>query len=495
MAPKRVALAVAAGLLIAACRHAEPAPGIATVLLTGDVVSLDPNQFMEHPTDAVLSNVYEPLVGLDEDLRVRAVLAESWEHPRAETWRFRLRKGIRFQDGTPLTAEVVRSALLSIHEGARVEAAPFTSGIERISVVDEHTLDLVTAEPRALLADLTFLYVAKPNASGGFPPLVGTGPYRISDGAPGGSLLLTRWEGYRGPKPAFRQVRFVPVPSAVDRVERLAREPLAVAYGVAPEQALRPHPSVRFLHRAGLSVYYLGLNLRPTGPQALRDPRVRRALSLALDRRAMVEEILHGRGTVATQPVAPEVFGYNPDLPRPGLDRGEARRLLRAAGYGAGFKLRLDIRKPLLDLGRRIQQDLAGIGVQVELNGLSREGVYELARRGESDFFLAGWDCTTGEASEFYEFLLHSPGKRYGQGNYGGYSNPEVDRIAETNAAILDPIARRGQLEKAATMVMHDLPILPLYVQDETYGIHGKLTFTPRADAVIRLEDLKPLEP
>jgi peptide/nickel transport system substrate-binding protein len=110
---------------------------------------------------------------------------------------------------------------------------------------------------------------------------------------------------------------------------------------------------------------------------------------------------------------------------------------------------------------------------------------------GKSNLFLIGWDCSTGEASEFYEFCLHTPAGHYGKGNYGGYSNPTIDEIAETNGAILDQRARRRLLQKAAVIAMEDLPVLPLWVRDDVYGVRADLTFRPRADAAVRLADVR----
>jgi peptide/nickel transport system substrate-binding protein len=127
----------------------------------------------------VLSNVYEPLVDLDANLRPLPVLARSWENPQPERWRFRLRPDVRFHDGTPLTAEAVRTAIEALRAGAApAEAAQFLNQVREVAVVDPLTLDLVTREPRALLASLSFFHVTKPNAAGRFPPFAGTGPYR-----------------------------------------------------------------------------------------------------------------------------------------------------------------------------------------------------------------------------------------------------------------------------------------------------------------------------
>ena len=510
-----LALAAPAVLIpLAGCSRTAQRQDSVTILLSADIHSLDPNREIEQVTDSVLANVFEPLVGFDEELQARTVLAESWEHPAPERWRIHLRPGVTFHDGVPLTAGLVRDALMLIKDAPSDEAAQFLSKVREISVGADNTVDIVTDEPRAILAALPGLYIAKKNAAGDFPPLVGTGPYRIVSWKPQDRVVLERWPGYRGPAPAFREAVFVPVPDEAERLSRLAAGQADIAYAIPAEGAREP-VGVRFLSRPGLTVYYIGFNLReapanapvgssgaPTNPRRdsavprgprnpFRDPHVRQAFHLGIDRDALVEKGLSAKAAVATQPVAPAVFGFDPDVPRPLYDPVHARELLAQAGHGAGLRVRLDLPMARLSVGQLMQQQLRDIGVELALNVLDGEAVYQLAMAGKSDLFLVGWDCSTGEASEFYEFCLHTPSGQYGKGNYGGYSNPEIDLIAETNAGILDPRTRRRLLQKAAVIVMDELPVLPLWVRDDVYGVRSELTFRLRADASVRLADVR----
>ena len=145
-----------------------------------------------------------------------------------------------------------------------------------------------------------------------------------------------------------------------------------------------------------------------------------------------------------------------------------ARRLLEEADQVRGFSVRLDTDAPQLEAGRIIQRSLAEIGVRVLLNLVSHEEVYSLAQAGTSDLSLMGWGFSSGEAGELYEFCLHTPGAGYGFNNYGGYSNARLDAIAELNGLILDPRARRDALWKAAALAIEELPVLPLFVPDDT---------------------------
>lgn len=487
----RSAALLVLAILAAACSTAKPRKDSLTVLLNADILSLDPNREIEQVTDSVLANVFEPLVGFDQELEAVTMLAESWEHPTPERWRLHIRRGVTFHDGVPLTPELVRDALLHIKDAPSEEAAQFLSEVREIAVAPDNSVDIVTAQPRAILANLPGLYITKRNSASDFPPLVGTGPYRLTSWKAGEQVVLERWPGYRGAKPVFSSVTFVPVPDGAERVARLAGGRADIIYAVPLEQAGQEPAGFRYLSRPGLTVYYLGFNLRASPTNPFHDLRVRQALHLGIDREDMLERGLSGKGAVATQPVAPSVFGYDPDVPRPRHDPVRARQLLAEAGHARGLRARLDLSNARLPVARVLQEQLRAVGVQLDLNPLEPDGVYQLAEAGKSDLFLIGWDCSTGEASEFYEFCLHRPQGQYGKGNYGGYSNPEIDRIAETNGAILDQRARRRLLQKAAVIAMEDLPVLPLWVRDDVYGVRADLTFRLRADAAVRLADVR----
>jgi peptide/nickel transport system substrate-binding protein len=480
--------------LAAGCSSAKPRKDSLTILLSSDILSLDPNREIEQVTDSVLANVFEPLVGFDPELEARTMLAESWEHPSPERWRLNLRRGVSFHDGVAVTPELVRDSLIRLKDAPSEEAAQFLSEVREIALGPGHSVDIVTAQPRAILANLPGLYITKRNAASDFPPVVGTGPYRVAEWTPGQRVVLERWPGYRGPAPVFRTAVFAPVPDGAERVARLADGRADIVYAVPPEAGPVEPPGVRFLTRPGLTVSYLGFNLRDVPTNPFRDLRVRRAVHLGIDREQLLERGLLGKGAVATQPVAPAIFGYDPDVPRPRHEPLRARQLLAEAGYPNGFRARLDLNTARLPPARVIQEQLRAVGVALDLNPMEKDGVYQLAAAGKSDLYLIGWDCSTGEASEFYEFCLHTPAGQYGKGNYGGYANREIDTIAETNGAILDQRARRRLLQRAAVIAMDELPVVPLWVRDDVYGVRAELTFRPRADAAIRLADVRWVE-
>jgi peptide/nickel transport system substrate-binding protein len=461
------------------------------VLLSDKILGLDPNLEVESVTESVLFNVYEPLVGFDDKLGIRTMLAESWEHPRPEQWRFRLRPGVRFHDGTPLTAPLVRDALLAVRSATGTEPAEFLTQVVDIAAVDDRTLDLITAQPRALLASLPVIYVVKKNAGGSFPALVGTGPYRVGAYDAGtGQVELVRTNDYWGQRPEFERVRFLAVRDPAERVRRLERGDADISYDLSPRLA-SSLTWARLVRRPGVTLYYLGLDLRPGRGNPLSKQPVRQALHRALDRRRIVQDGQNGMAVIAHQTAPSSVFGFDPTLVAPSPDPAAAWALLEQAGYPKGFSLTIDAAREVLPAARLVAADFQGIGLRTEVREGARHEVWDRAQHGESQAFLVGWSFTSGESGEFFEYCLHTPTGSYGFFNYGRYKNPKIDAIAERNAAILDAPERRRQLQGAAALVMQDLPVLPLYVADDVYGVRPGVSFRPRPDGEIWLPDVR----
>jgi peptide/nickel transport system substrate-binding protein len=350
------------------------------------------------------------------------VLAQSWENPRPNEWRFHLRENVRFHDGSYLTPQAVKDALENVMRSQNLDTNLFLNTIQDIRAIDDRIISIITEKPFAMLSRVPFIYISKRNSQKSFPPLFGTGPYRLISWRKGQSVRLIRWENYWEKRPPFQEVTFMPVAQAKERMEQLRRGSVDIVYSV-PADLTSEMPNVHFARRPGLTVYHLGFDLRPVPGNPFSDPRVRKAIHAALDRESIVKKVLHGYGTVPSQPVVPFVFGYNPSLPRPSQNLSLAKNLLAEAGYPTGIHARLDLIAARLPAARLIQNDLKKIGIDIDLNLITMKQIYDLGEQGKTNFYLIGWDCTSGDASEFYEFCAHTRDQKYGRGNYGYYSN------------------------------------------------------------------------
>ncbi len=488
------AASVTGALCLAACAGAR-GPGDDTLRIGAsyELTSLDPHREDTLSNSALLSNVYEPLVATDGEMKLVPRLARTWENPDPRTWIFHLRRGVVFHDGSPFSAADVAASLARLRSDARLEMGKKLSGVEEVRVRDGFTIELRTREPdRTLLQKLTGVLVV-PRASAGRPEGVGSGPYRIEAWSER-SLRLVRFEGYWGPPAAFSRAEYqlgLPPPAALDALRRGASA-LAEAQGqrVSGADALR----FRVARRESLYTKFLAFDLArprspgvPGRPNPFRDRRVRRALHLALDRSALVAR-LTADAEPASQPVPRSVFGFHPGLPLPLHDAARAQDLLREAGLPVGFEGVLHTRHVLEEPARLVARDLRAVGVRLEVRALTDAEFFETLRRGEASVWLDRVACISGDAYEFLADFLHSrdPERRLGRSNDSGLADPELDRAIERSAEIEDDMERRDALSDLLARVVDELLVLPLFVDRDVYVHDPRIAFAPRYDGEIR---------
>jgi len=459
------------------------------VALYASPQSLDPHRYNEFLTFALLSSAYEPLVGLDRQLNVTPALAERWENPDAHTWRFRLRRGVRFHDGSPLRAEDV---VYSLERARRLTGGTFASyltSVETIRALDTSTVELTTTGAvTVLLAKLAHIHVVPAGFVGGDGPSRGTGPYRLSV-ADDGSLLARAFEDYWGGRAATAAVQFLPVIGDEERRRRLLSGDLDLLWEVSPNlaQRLEGAASCRVLRQPGLVVEIL----RPDVSVApFSDSRVRRAVSLALDRPALSESIWRGYAAPADQLVGRKVLGFRPGRPPLARDLPRARRLLKEAGHASGLDVVLEYRE-----GRRaesIRDQLAEAGIRLTLRPRPWTQMLPRLLEGRVSLYYGALVADSGDASDILSNSLGSPDARgAGDSNYSRYSNPELDRLlAEADRS--DSIAKRSALlQQAMDLAMDDLPIIPLLIPEDVYAIRSDIRWTPRADGQVLAWELR----
>ena len=487
-------------IAVGSCRRSVPL-GPLVVALPAGVGSVLPNTTTQMASLSVLSNVYETLVDLDPRLGVRPGLADSWYTPDDVTWVFRLREGVRLHDGKLLQSEdVVRSLEHARHDPASRRRGQLAE-IASIEAKDSSTVEVRTVRPLDTLATrLSNVFVWAAAARPELPP-AGTGPYRIGSWRSDGGAVLEAFEGYhRGPA-RIAEVVFEVVPQPNDRLQRLREGSAQLAADVVPAAA-RGGATPRIVSRAdGLRVSILTFDVaRERSPYAsagrnpFRDVRVRQAIALAIDRKALVSGVLAGRAAVAEQiTTAQELGAYQASVPSRPFDLAGARRLLQSAGYGSGFEVVLDAADDVDSraVAGAIAVDLRRIGVSVRARHQSEA---ELARRIEARdtaLCLRSWTSETGDGRGSYECLLHTRAQGLGLANAGGYSSPALDGMVRDAAAPLGSDQRRMLLARLAAKVAIDVPLVPLYSMADVYAVVSRLWFEPRLDGQIRAAEMR----
>jgi ABC-type transport system substrate-binding protein len=480
--PARIA-SLAAAALACACGQAAVPPNRALRIAIYDRPRiLDPHQESEFVSFAVASHVYEGLTRLDADLRVQPSLAERWVSPDALHWQFSLRPGVRFHDGRPLTAADVVASIERARTHPESDWTSYLMAIEGVHAIDPATIEVVTRRPYSLLLQkLAYILIVPADAPSRIDRPIGTGPYRLVPSVSAKRLTLHAFEGYWGPRVSEPIVHFEIEPSLERALAVPAAERADIVQAVGPEAAalIQRTPGFTLVARAGVTTDYLQLRLsRPP----FSDVRVRRAIHRGIDREALVREVLGGRGRAANQLVGPAVFGHDPGLGPAPYDLAEARRLLAEAGYPDGLDVDLEFRH-----GRRVDPlvaQLAAIGIRARPRAHSFAELMDRMSRDEVAMYYGGAMAGTGDASDVLDSLLHSPrpDRSLGESNSIGYHNPALDALIESASLENRVKVRRATLQHCLRLAMEDLPLVPLVVPEDVYGVSEGIEWQPRLD-------------
>lgn len=488
---RRLSLVLAAMVLSANCARDRGRAQLVIAYEDG-ILSLDPHGQDESVTLSVLANIYEGLVGFDPDMRIIPLVAQGYTNPAIDSWRFHLRPGVRFHNGEQLSAGDVVYSL----ERARTDSTSVLRGtlaaIDRITAVDSLTVEVATSRPQPTLINILAQVAIVPQGLDPSRQTVGTGPYRFVRFLPDRGVELEANERYWGAAPRFRTVQFRNIPDGVLRARALQEGEIDLSASINETERDRiiHDPRLRVVIEPSTSVSILGINLAGRD-NPLADARVRRAISRGIDRTAIIGGTYHGYALPANQLVHPTIIGFDPGLPEIAPDTAAAARLLREAGYGAGLEIRLDVARELHAEIAPLTSQLQAIGIRLVADTLPWSELYRKIESGKSSFYRMGIACSFGDASEILNDL-HSSGGEYGQRNNSGYRNRALDQLIEAADHEFDPARRQGILQRAMRLVMEDLPIIPLYLREDCYGMRRDLDWRPRADGLILAKEIKP---
>ena len=519
MIHRSIRAALCASVLCGLGLQPASAQDVLRVGLAANITSLDPQFHVVGSNSALARNVFDGLVNQDDRQRLVAGLASEWKPLDDTTWEFRLRDGVRFHDGSPMEAEDIAASLRRVPTVRNSPSSflPYVRPISAVEVVDSRTIRIRTNGAYPLLPNALSRIAILPRSleraeTADFNAgraMIGTGPYRFVAYTPGDRLELEAATPGEG---AWRKATFRFIPSNASRVAALLSNDVDVIEGVPTTdiEKLRADNRVQLSSIASNRVMYLHLDhereqspfVRGRNgeaiPNALRDPRVRQALSLALDRRAIVARVMDGEGTPAGQLVPEGYFGFVPSLATPAFDAAGARRLLAEAGLPNGFQLTLHATNDRYPNDDKVAQVLAQlwtrVGIQTKVEAQPGNIFFARASNREYSLIMGGAAAETGEASSVLRPLLASfdPDKGDGSGNRGRYSNPEFDRLLAEALRTVDDAKREALLQEATRLVMEDVGIMPIHIQKNVWAMRPGLVHDARADELTRAQDVRP---
>ena len=500
-----------------------------TIGVRGGPDSIDPHFTATGTHAEALKHVYDTLVWSGDGLELEPRLAESWRAINDTTWEFKLRRGVKFHDGSDFTAQDVKFSIERIPTVAGPN--PTTIYVRRVKetkVIDPLTLHVITdgAAP-TLPNDFIRLFIVSAKAAAGLTKetaneafnsgkaAVGTGPYKYVSWQPKGDLVLARNDAYWGPKePWARHVR-KEIANDAARVAQLKAGQLDLITRVPATDvaALKRDAKINvqtidtvYVFNVELDMREKALNVSAKDGSALpRNPfldvRVREAIDLAIDRKALASVAMEELGRPANQMVTPSIFGFNKALAERRYDPAAARKLLADAGYANGFKVQFSFTQDRLsgdkEVGTSIAQMLAAIGIDAQPNAQPAAVFFPARTRGEFSMSMSGWGTLTGEAHYTLSSLAHSNDKekKMGAFNVLNYNNPVMDKLLQDAAIEMDVAKRRKYLEDAAALLEKDRQRLPIVSVGSAWAMQkDKVTIKPRVDEDTLAMNIKPVK-
>ena len=469
----------------------------------GDPTTMDPHARSDGFVTSFDMNMYEPLVRRDRNLKLEPALATEWSLIDATTWRFKLRHGVKFHDGTPFTADdVIFSFERAVATGSDVAA--LLSSVKDAQKVDDYTVDLITDRPSPILPNylvgVAMMSKKWCEAHGTTRAAShedkenyatrnedGTGPFILKDRQPAVRTVLVKnpdWWGLKYWPINFDEVVFTRIANPATRAAALLSGELDMVYNVPLQDVarIRGTPGMKIWQTPELRTIFLGMDQsRPQllesnikGKNPFKDKRVRQAFYQAIDEDAIKSKVMRGFARPTALMVGPGINGFDPALDkRFPYDPAPARKLLAEAGYPDGFEVGFDCPNDRYvndeSICQAIVAMLARIGVKADLLAQTKAKYFGKinAPAFNTSFYMLGWTPTPLDALNMLSELAstRSGDAREGVYNNGGYSNPALDQLIKQIEVELDSKKRNDLISKALSIVKDDFAYIPLHQQ------------------------------
>lgn len=485
--------------------------GDLTIGTMADVVSLDLHGSNDSASSQVRSNIYERLLNQDVDMELQPGLAEEYEQVDETTWNFKLREGTTFHGGEDFTAEDVVATFDRVRDEALASPVLFLfEMIDEIEVVNDYEINIHTSIPFAPLAshlahstagimpkelidadyqaaldavesDMTLdeYYEARANGSDAYEEIKdelgehlgtvissepnGTNHMKYVSRSAGDSVTLERFEDFQGGERNFDTVEFKVIPETGSRIAELETGGVQIATDIDSSniERIENGADTALAVKDSVRMSYLGFN---TEKEPFNDPKVRQAISYAIDREEIVAGVYDDMGIPAKGPLAPDVWGYTEELEGVGFDIEKAKELLAETDVADGFSTTIWVNddQQIIDTAVYIQNALSELNINVEIEQFEWGTYLETLANGDHEMFILGWTTVTGDADYGLYALYHS--KNIGAaGNRSFYANDEVDSLLDAGRAEVDEEKRQEIYTEVEKILIEEVPASYLF--------------------------------
>jgi len=482
----------------------------------GDVQSMDPHSLNETLQLSFTASVYEALVGRDKKMNLLPLLATKWMQKSPTVWRFELRRGVKFHDGTPFTADdVVFSLKRAGGDGSDMKG--YTVSIKQATKIDDHTVEVETSAPNPILPDvLTNVFMMSKkwceenkaerpvDRRKGIENVAsfkanGTGPFRLKERQPGTRTVLARNFNYWDKVESnVDEVVFTPIGNDATRVAALLSGEIDVMEPVPLQDVERVKGSGSFTVLQGpeLRTIFLGMDQKRDellfsnvkGKNPFKDKRVRQAFYQAIDVESIKSRVMRNASTPTALMVGPGVRGFQPDMnKRLPYDPEAAKKLLAEAGYPGGFEVAMNCPNDRYvndaAICQAVAANLARVGVKINLQTESKVTYFPKILRRDTSFYLLGWTPSTVDAHDAMSSLVATPSdKGQGQFNLGAYSNPKFDDLTAKVQSETNEAKRNEMIREAFKVHMDDIGHIPLHQQALAWAFSNRVSLVQLPD-------------
>lgn len=514
--PRRL-VALAVTLVIGQLLALALAQGASIVVgLSQDVNNWNPARTQTSVDGGLIENVYEKLVDFDQQGNPTPALAISWEAVEPTVWQFNLRPDVTFHNGEPFTAAVVKHNLEFQRDDIELNARSWLQDIVEVEIIDDLTVHIHTHGPAPELVNqlswtgrmipLEYGYENGTYSERLINEPVGTGPYRLIEWVKDNRIVLEYNQDWWGPQPDVTRVEVRILPEAVTRTAALLSGEVDFIDNPNPEDVprIRAAPGLAVAVLTGQRVAHLwldsslesgGPSFAPGEPNALRDPRVRRAISMAIDRELIAEELHEGLVVPAHQLMLPTTYAYA-DIEPTEYDPEAARELLAEAGYPNGFRLELGALSGRLPRDEEtmlvIASMLADIGIQANVTPLSPTIAAASYREGQFSGGFQSWGALTMPGSSMYGMIGGDPeADVWGSQNYAKHYDEEIYALLDELAEATEVADRTALFQQLGEQVAEKVPTVPLYYVANIRAMKDNLRYETQGVELIFYKDVE----
>ncbi len=476
---------------------------------TLDADTLDPANHRKRETETIIRNMYDGLLTRDGDMKVVPEIAESFVQVSPTVYDFKIRSGVKFHDGTEMTAEDVKFTLDRITvEGAMGDGQTsprqgLMGPVASVEVVDGSTVRINLKEPWPILPAMlpnqqivSKAFVEKGGSAALGTAENGTGPFKLVEWRKGDSIIMERFDDYYGgatdippvSKACVDRVIFKIIPESASRVAALLAGDVDIinelpAFSI---EQVKANPGTDVMTVNGTRSFFIAMNMQG---EYFDDPKVRQAAAHAIDRQLIIDKILAGNAVAINGILSPDAFGAS-ELPGYAYDPEKAKALLAEAGFPDGIDITMDVEGAFKDTAEAVASLLTKAGIRTTVAvGEGAQLVEKWRTQGKpkaGDMYFTSWG--NGSLDPFDIFTpTHRTNDR---GNSAGYANETLDALLDAAAIELDAEKRAGMYREAELMINADMPYVYLWVPQDIYGVSKRLTgWKPSADSRINLHD------